>query len=54
MDAIVREWLRVLSVLFEDEDLSFPKIEIEGVVKLFTALFYVDDGYSIASTDKEE
>ena len=49
VDAIVREWLRVL---FEDEDLSFPKIEIEGVVKLFTALFYADDGY-IASTDDE-
>ena len=49
VDAIVREWLRVL---FEDEDLSFPKIEIEGVVKLFTALFYADDGY-IASTDNE-
>jgi hypothetical protein len=28
------------------------KKEIEGVVKLFTALFYADDGY-IASADNE-
>eukprot|EP00985_Skeletonema_marinoi_P025407 scaffold18646_cov184-Skeletonema_marinoi.AAC.2 len=45
-DAIVREWLR--QVL--REEYLLPAVEIDGIVRLFTALFYADDGY-IASTD---
>ena len=48
VDAIVREWLR--QVL--GEEYSLPEVEIDGIVRLFTALFYADDGY-IASTDAE-
>ena len=46
VDAIVREWLRQV---LGDEYL-LPAVEIDGIVRLFTALFYADDGY-IASTD---
>ena len=46
VDAIVREWLR--QVL--GEEYLLPAVEIDGIVRLFTALFYADDGY-IASTD---
>ena len=50
VDAIVREWLR--QVL--GEEYSLPEVEIDWIVRLFTALslFYADDGY-IASTDAE-
>jgi len=48
IDAIVREWLRQVV----GEEYVLPEVEIDGIVRLFTALFYEDDGY-IASTDAE-
>lgn len=48
VDAVVREWLRIVL----GDEYTMPEMEIDGVARLFTALFYADDGY-IASSDEE-